>query len=45
MCLSFDSKIVAVIFLFVCIERYEFVIEEVASVGKDRDEVGRGCRG
>ena len=39
-CLSLDSKIVAVDFLFACIECYEFGVEEVASVGKDRDEVG-----
>ena len=42
MCFSLDSKIVAVDFLFACIECYEFGVEEVASVGKDRDEVGRG---
>jgi hypothetical protein len=24
-------------------ERYEFRVEEVASVGKDKEEVGRGC--
>ncbi len=43
-CLSFDTKIVAVDFLFVCVERYEFGVLEVASVGKDGDKVGRGCK-
>jgi hypothetical protein len=38
-CLSLHSKIVAIDFLLVCLERDEFGVEEVASVGKDRDEV------
>ena len=45
MSLSLDSKIVAVDFLFACIECYEFGVEEVTSVGKDRNEVGRGRGG